>query len=283
MERRSFGSTGRAVAVIGQGTWYVERADRACAIAALREGLDLGMTHIDTAEMYGSGVAEQVVAEAIAGRRKEVFLVSKVLPDNASRSGVIAACERSLARLKTDRLDCYLLHWRGQHPLEDTVAGFEKLRHDGKILSWGVSNFDVADLQEVTEHRWPVRSGLQPGSLPPAATRNRARRDPLVREARRRCSRLQPIRSRPFPWSPHGRRSRAGGDRRRSRQHPTLGRAPVPGPTAFVVRNPQGLERRAHRRERGSRTSPVEQGRTRADRCSLPAWQAAALASDAIA
>jgi diketogulonate reductase-like aldo/keto reductase len=149
MERRTFGSTGDEVAIIGQGTWYLERADRACAIAALREGLNLGMTHIDTAEMYGSGVAEQAVAEAIAGRRNEIFLVSKVLPENASRSGVIAACERSLARLKTDRLDCYLLHWRGQHPLEDTVAGFEKLRHDGKILSWGVSNFDVADLQEV--------------------------------------------------------------------------------------------------------------------------------------
>ena len=108
------------------------------------------MTHIDTAEMYGSGAAEELVGEAIAGRRDEVFLVSKVLPHNASRAGTIAACERSLKRLRTDRLDCYLLHWRGSHPLEDTVAAFEKLRADGKILSWGVSNFDVDDLDELS-------------------------------------------------------------------------------------------------------------------------------------
>jgi diketogulonate reductase-like aldo/keto reductase len=105
------------------------------------------MSHIDTAEMYGD--AEDVVAEAIAGRRDEVFLVSKVLPENASRAGTLAACARSLARLKTDRLDCYLLHWRGRHPLEGTVAAFEQLRQEGKILSWGVSNFDAADLDEV--------------------------------------------------------------------------------------------------------------------------------------
>jgi diketogulonate reductase-like aldo/keto reductase len=135
------------VAVIGQGTWYIDNGDRASAIAALRQGLDLGMTHIDTAEMYG--IAEEVIAEAIAERRDEVFLVSKVLPQNASRSETIAACEKSLARLKTDRLDSYLLHWRGQHPLEETIAAFEQLQHEGKILSWGVSNFDVADLEEV--------------------------------------------------------------------------------------------------------------------------------------
>jgi diketogulonate reductase-like aldo/keto reductase len=148
MERRSFGPTQREVAVIGQGTWYIENAKRSSAIAALRRGLDLGMTHIDTAELYGSGAAEEVVAEAIAGRRDEVFLVSKVLPQNASRKGTILACERSLARLQTARLDCYLLHWRGQHPLEDTIAALEQLQREGKILSWGVSNFDVSDLQE---------------------------------------------------------------------------------------------------------------------------------------
>src|SRR5438132_9685716 len=125
MERRRLGSTKHEVAVIGQGTWYLERGDRASAITALRRGLDLGMTHIDTAEYYG--VAENITGEAIAGRRDEVFLVSKVMPSNASRSGTIGACERSLARLQTDRLDCYLLHWRGQYPLEDTVAGFEQL------------------------------------------------------------------------------------------------------------------------------------------------------------
>jgi diketogulonate reductase-like aldo/keto reductase len=149
MQQRPFGSTKREVAIIGQGTWYIEQGNRATAIAALRRGLDLGMTHIDTAEMYGSGAAEELVGEAIAGRRDEVFLVSKVLPHNASRKGTIAACERSLKRLRTDRLDCYLLHWSGSHPLEDTVAAFKELRAAGKILSWGVSNFDVDDLDEV--------------------------------------------------------------------------------------------------------------------------------------
>ena len=146
MERHRFGPDDRDVSVIGQGTWYIDSGDRASAVAALRRGLDLGMNHIDTAEMYGD--AETVVAEAIAGRRDEVFLVSKVLPQNASRSGTVAACERSLARLGTDRLDCYLLHWRGQHPLEDTFAAFEQLRGEGKVLSWGVSNFDEPDLDE---------------------------------------------------------------------------------------------------------------------------------------
>jgi diketogulonate reductase-like aldo/keto reductase len=136
--------------MIGQGTWNIEQADSGRAIGALRRGLDLGMTHIDTAEMYGSGAAESLVGEAIAGRRDEVFLVSKVLPHNASRNGTIAACERSLKRLRTDRLDGYLLHWRGSHALGDTVAAFEQLRADGKILSWGVSNFDVDDLDEVS-------------------------------------------------------------------------------------------------------------------------------------
>jgi diketogulonate reductase-like aldo/keto reductase len=148
MERRKFGSTKYEAAVIGQGTWELDRHDRAAAVAALRRGLDLGMNHVDTAEMYGAGVAEQIVGEAIAGRRDEVFLVSKVLPDNASRHGTIKACEHSLARLRTDRLDCYLLHWRGGHPLEDTIAAFEQLVADGKIGSWGVSNFDVDDLDE---------------------------------------------------------------------------------------------------------------------------------------
>src|SRR2546425_8992909 len=130
MERRRFGPTKRDVPVIGQGTWHLDEIDRTDAILTLRRGLDLGMNHIDTAEMYGSGVVEDLVGEAIAGRRDEVFLVSKVLPGNASRKGTPAACERSLARLKTDRLDCYLLHWRGQHPLEDTIASFQKLMRE---------------------------------------------------------------------------------------------------------------------------------------------------------
>lgn len=148
MELRPFGPTDRQVAVIGQGTWNSEIDSRETAIRALRWGIELGMNHIDTAEMYGAGAAEEVVAEAIAGERDAVFLVSKVLPENASRVGTIAACERSLARLRTDRLDCYLLHWRGEHPLEGTIEAFEQLRESGKILSWGVSNFDENDLQE---------------------------------------------------------------------------------------------------------------------------------------
>src|SRR6201996_4343712 len=147
MKLRPFGSGGVQVPVIGQGTWYIDRGDRRRAAAALRRGLDLGMTHIDTAEMYGD--AELVVADAIAGRRDEVFLVSKVLPSNASRRGTITACERSLKRLKTDRLDCYLLHWRGSYPLSETVAAFEELVRAGKIRSWGVSNFDADDLDEL--------------------------------------------------------------------------------------------------------------------------------------
>ena len=148
MKSRQFGKGGVEVSVIGQGTWYIDRGDRKRAVAALRRGIDLGMTHIDTAEMYGD--AELVVAEAMAGRRDEVFLVSKVLPSNASRRGTITACERSLARLKTDRLDCYLLHWRGSYPLAETVAAFEELVAAGKIQSWGVSNFDVDDLDELS-------------------------------------------------------------------------------------------------------------------------------------
>ncbi len=148
MEHQQFGPTGREVATIGQGTWNLERAARASAIAVLRRGLDLGMNHIDTAEMYGGGAAEELIGEAITGRRDEVFLVSKVLPENASRNETLVACERSLARLKTDRLDCYLLHWRGRHRLVDTIAAFEELQRVGKILSWGVSNFDAGDLEE---------------------------------------------------------------------------------------------------------------------------------------
>lgn len=148
MQRRPFGTTGRAVGVVGQGTWRLERARRPDAVAALRRGHELGMDHIDTAEMYGSGKAEELVAQAFAGRRDEVFIVTKVLPSNAGRRKAVEACERSLKRLATDRIDCYLLHWRGNTPLERTIEAFEELTADGKILSWGVSNFGVADLEE---------------------------------------------------------------------------------------------------------------------------------------
>jgi diketogulonate reductase-like aldo/keto reductase len=146
MRFRKFGPTRRDVPIVGQGTWEIDQSRRDLAVAALRRGLDDGMTHIDTAEMYGD--AELLIADAIRGRRDEVFLVSKVLPQNATTEGVVAACERSLTRLRTDRLDCYLLHWRGRIPLRETFAGFEQLVRSGKILSWGVSNFDVADLDD---------------------------------------------------------------------------------------------------------------------------------------
>ena len=142
---------GAEVPALGQGTWYMgERGTEAEAeAAALRVGLDLGLALIDTAEMYADGGAERVVGQAIAGRRDEVFLVSKVYPQNASRQGCIAACERSLARLGTDRIDLYLLHWRGSVPLAETVAGMDALLAAGKIRSLGVSNFDVADMEEL--------------------------------------------------------------------------------------------------------------------------------------
>lgn len=142
---------GERIPALGLGTWRMgeSRAGRSDEVAVLRQGLDLGLTLIDTAEMYGEGGAEEVIAEAIAGRRDEVFLVSKVYPHNASRDGVAAACERSLARLGTDRIDLYLLHWRGAYPIAETVSGFEQLKRDGKIRHWGVSNFDVADMDEL--------------------------------------------------------------------------------------------------------------------------------------
>ena len=157
MHKKQFGPTGVTVPTIGQGTWYLEQAPRAAAIATLRRGLDLGLSHIDTAELYGSGAAETIVGEAIAGRRDAVFLVSKVMPQNASRTGTIAACEATLKRLSTDRLDCYLLHWRGRHALEDTIAAFEQLKADGKILSWGLSNFDQPHLEAAERIAGPGR------------------------------------------------------------------------------------------------------------------------------
>jgi diketogulonate reductase-like aldo/keto reductase len=144
---------GETVPALGQGTWYMgeKRGEARREVEALRLGIDLGMTLIDTAEMYASGGAEEVVAQAGAGQRDKLFIVSKVLPQNASRTGVPAACERSLKRLKTDRIDLYLLHWRGGHPLAETVAAFEALKSAGKIRYWGVSNLDLAAMRELSQ------------------------------------------------------------------------------------------------------------------------------------
>jgi diketogulonate reductase-like aldo/keto reductase len=143
--------SGDTVPALGQGTWTMgdNARHRKEEIAALRLGLDLGMTLIDTAEMYASGGAEEVVGEAIAGRRDEAFLVSKVMPSNASRRGTIAACEKSLKRLKTDRIELYLLHWPGAIPIAETVEGFTQLKQSGKIRHWGVSNLDVDKMEEL--------------------------------------------------------------------------------------------------------------------------------------
>ncbi|KWR75713.1 aldo/keto reductase [Cupriavidus sp. IDO] len=150
---------GERIPALGMGTWNMGEnpAARAEEIATLRLGLDLGIRLIDTAEMYGEGQSEEMIGEAIAGRRDEVFLVSKVYPHNASKRGTAAACERSLRRLGTDRIDLYLLHWRGGVPLEDTVAGLQALQRDGKIRHWGVSNLDLADMEEL----WDVPGGDQ--------------------------------------------------------------------------------------------------------------------------
>lgn len=148
---------GSTMPVFGLGTWRMgeSRRSRAAELAALNLGIELGATLIDTAEMYGEGGAEEIVAEAIRGRRDKIYIVSKVYPHNASRAGVQAACERSLKRLATDRIDLYLLHWPGSHPIAETVAGFELLVKAGKIARWGVSNFDLAAMDEV----WKLKSG----------------------------------------------------------------------------------------------------------------------------
>ena len=153
MIQRKFGWTGVDVPIIGQGTWMIEGDSEveSRAIQTLRLGLDLEMSHIDTAEMYGDGHVEELVGEAIAGKRDEVFLVSKVLPSNASYEGTLEACERSLKRLKTDWLDLYLLHWRGSYPLSETMGAMEKLVAEGLVKYIGVSNFDVEDLMEAEQ------------------------------------------------------------------------------------------------------------------------------------
>ncbi len=141
--------------MIGQGTWALEEAPRAEAIRALHAGMDLGMTLIDTAEMYGSGAVEEIVGEALAGRRDDAFLVTKVLPGNAYRRGTVEACERSLRRLRTAQIDLYLLHWPGPHPVEDTVAAFEELQQKGHIRYWGLSNFDTEALDHIRAEAGP--------------------------------------------------------------------------------------------------------------------------------
>ncbi|MDB4944734.1 MAG: Oxidoreductase, aldo/keto reductase family [Labilithrix sp.] len=155
MHSRTFGPLTREVPVVGLGTWRMEADDREAAIAAIRRAVDRGMTHIDTAEIYGKGAVEELVGEALAGYRSDVFLASKIHPEHATFAGTLLACEKSLRRLRTDRLDLYLLHWRGAQPLEETIRAFEELKKEGKILAWGLSNFDIADVEAVVEIAGP--------------------------------------------------------------------------------------------------------------------------------
>ena len=157
MEQRPFGRLGVAVPVIGEGTWNMERDSRSACVTAIHRALDAGATHIDTAELYGSGRVEEIVGEALAGRRDEAFLVSKVLPSHASYAGTLSACEASLRRLRAEYLDCYLLHWTGSEPLEETIRAFEALSKAGKIRSYGVSNFDEKELAKAVRLAGPDR------------------------------------------------------------------------------------------------------------------------------
>ena len=157
MQQRSFGLTGVQVPVIGLGTWNMEQDDPVAATMAIHRALDRGMTHLDTAEMYGDGRVEELVGKALRGKRDRAFVASKVLPQHASRDRVIKACEASLRRLGTDRLDLYLLHWRGSTPLAETFQAFETLCEQGKIRAWGVSNFDAEAIDEAVTAAGPGR------------------------------------------------------------------------------------------------------------------------------
>ena len=221
--------SGDSVPALGQGTWKMgeDRRHHADEVAALKLGIDLGLTLIDTAEMYASGGAERVVAEAIEGRRDEVFIVSKVLPSNASRRGVEAACGNSLKRLRTDTIDLYLLHWRGSVPLAETVEAFEALKAAGKIRHWGVSNFDIDDMEEL--------AGLAAGGAVQTnqvlynlgGARHRARSDPMVPE------RGIPV----MAYSPVG-QGRLSSNSRLADLARRLGATPAQIALAWVMRHP---------------------------------------------
>ena len=270
MKQKKFGTHGPDVSVIGQGTWYLDRGDRKAAIAALRRGIETGMTHIDTAEMYGE--AEPVIADAIAGLpREKLFLVSKVLPSNASRRGTITACERSLKRLKTDHLDCYLLHWRGSYPFEETVAAFDELVAAGKIRSWGVSNFDADDLDELLDVAGEgkiacnqVLYHLQERAIEHAVI-------PWCEQHGVAVVAYSPFGHNDFPSA----RSKGGevlqAHRRRAQGDPASGRAGVSHARAIGARDSESVERGTRRGQCGCRRSDAERRRDRRARQGLSA------------
>jgi diketogulonate reductase-like aldo/keto reductase len=234
MWTRKLGCTGAQVPVIGQGTWMIEgdAAKERRAIDALRLGLDLGMSHIDTAEMYGNGRAEELVGEAIAGRREQVFLASKVLPQNASYDGTIAACERSLRRLRTTWLDLYMLHWPGNHPIRETMRAMEKLVTAGKIRYIGVSNFDVDELQE-------AGSALNSGRIACNQVLYHLKERGIERRLMPYCSKQEIA---VVAYSPFGQRAFPGANTAGGRVLATIGerhhRTPRQVALAFVTRDP---------------------------------------------
>ncbi len=235
-----------------RGAWASAAATRTTEVAALDAAIAHGMTLIDTAEMYGDGGAERVVARAVAGRRDDVFIVSKVLPHNASAKGTIAACERSLARLATDRIDLYLLHWRGEHPLAETVDAFERLRRAGKIVRWGVSNFDVADMQRVAGASRRCELCEQSGALQPRGARHRmeiARAMPAACDADHRVLAIRPGRVAGRP--------KIGNSCRAAQRHSGAACVGVAARANRRHRDSEDGERRAHRRMscRGRRSS----------------------------
>jgi diketogulonate reductase-like aldo/keto reductase len=260
---RRFGATGALVPAVGQGTWPVPDRD------ALRRGIDLGMTHIDTAEMYGDGKSEEVVGEAIAPYpRESLFLVSKVLPSNGTRAGVVRACERSLRRMRCDYFDCYLIHWRGDNDLADTMRGLEDLVRDGKIRSLGVSNFDPWDLREASAALERERIACN------QILYNLGERTPEAHElvwAHENDSAF-------VAYTPLARpKYAASEDVLASRRAPCgrrrNGRAGIPDSRSANVRYSEGQYDRARRGKRGSGRSRTHAGRRRRDRRSLPAPQ----------
>ena len=262
MELRRFGPLEREIAVIGQGTWKVENQARASAIAALRPGLDLGMTHIDTAEMYGSGTPRKSSPRRSPAGATKSSWSPRSSPSMPPANGTIAACERSLARLRTDRLDCYLLHWRGEYPLEETIAAFEQLRRAGEDPLLGREQLRRARPRRglADRRRGPSRSAIR------CSTTCRSARSstPCSRGARRTSVAVvaySPFGHGDFP----GPRTEGGRVLQEiatpARRDPAPGRAAVPGAAARALRDPQGLQPRARRRERGGRGSPADRRR----------------------
>lgn len=280
---RRFGNAGD-VPSLGLGTWQMERDGPQSVVEALRTGVELGMTHIDTAELYGSGRVEELVGEAISGKRDRIFLVSKVIPSNATRRGTVRACEASLKRLQTDRLDCYLLHWPGEHPLEETIAAFEELQHSGKIRAWGVSNFDADELDAALRIAGPGKIACN------QVLYNLAQRDieakvvpwceAVVRGTRRGRRGVHAVR---VEVSAQGfRRSgtaRGGGA---ARCQPASGGARLPHSKAESVRHSQGVQRGARAREREGRPAAARRSRSRRARRSIPRAEANEGRADAV-